>query len=131
VEILNRHPINRGYPEAWQTVNTEVYYFPRGAANNLTVLSYAYDSASTHQRWPLEWVVAYGKGRVYNSSLGHLWEGETYPPAYRCIGYQTTVIRATEWLATGQVTYPVPSNFPTRNKYSLNPENSYLKSVDD
>jgi type 1 glutamine amidotransferase len=121
IQILNRHPINKNYPDQWQTANTEVYNFPRGIAENLTVLSYAYDSSSTHKMWPVEWVVTYGKGRVYNSSMGHLWKGETYPPAYRCIGFQTTMIRAAEWLATGQVTYPVPDNFPTKDSLSLYP----------
>lgn len=119
IQILNRHPINQDYPDQWQTVNTEVYYFPRGPAENLTVLSYAYDSTSTRRMWPVEWIVTYGKGRVYNSSMGHLWKGETYPSAYRCIGYQTTVIRAAEWLATGKTTYPVPDNFPTNDLPSL------------
>lgn len=119
IHILTRHPINKNYPDAWQTANTEVYNFPRGPAENLTVLSYAYDSSSTHRMWPVEWVVRYGKGRVYNSSMGHLWRGDIYPPAYRCIGFQTTVIRATEWLATGNVTYPVPENFPTKDSLRL------------
>lgn len=119
IEIFTRHPINNDYPAQWQTANTEVYYFPRGPAENLTVLSYAYDSTGTHRTWPVEWVVKYGKGRVYNSSLGHLWTGETFPPAYRCIGYQTTVIRAAEWLASGKVTYPVPHNFPSATSLSL------------
>ncbi len=122
IQVLNRHPINEGYPDAWQTVNTEVYSFPRGHAENLTVLSYAYDSTSTQKMWPVEWVVAYGKGRVYNSSLGHLWKGETYPPAYRCAGYQTTVLRAAEWLATGKVTIPVALDFPSSGSPSLRPE---------
>jgi type 1 glutamine amidotransferase len=125
IHRLNRHPINKGYPDAWQTANTEVYSFPRGPAENLTVLSYAYDSTSTKRTWPVEWVVQYGKGRVYNSSLGHLWKGETYPPAYRCIGYQTTVIRAAEWLATGKVTYRVPVDFPTSTRQSLRPEETF------
>ncbi len=128
IQILNQHPINKNYPDQWQTANTEVYYFPRGPAENLTVLSYAYDSTSTHRMWPVEWVVKYGKGRVYNSSLGHLWRGEIYPPAYRCIGYQTTVIRATEWLATGKVTYAVPDNFPTKNSISLNSEAEFINA---
>jgi len=128
IQILNQHPINRNYPAQWQTANTEVYYFPRGTAENLTVLSYAYDSTSTHRMWPVEWVVKYGKGRVYNSSLGHLWQGETYPPAYRCVGYQTTVIRATEWLATGKVTYPVPHNFPTKTSLSLKNESEFINA---
>lgn len=125
IQVLTPHPINKGYPDQWQTANTEVYYFPRGPAENISVLSCAFDSTSTKRTWPVEWVVKYGKGRVYNSSLGHLWKGESYPPAYRCIGYQTTVIRAAEWLATGKVTYPVPPNFPTALKLNLRPENSY------
>jgi type 1 glutamine amidotransferase len=124
IQIFTKHPINRNYPDQWQTANTEVYYFPRGPAENLTVLSYAYDSTSTHRMWPVEWVVAYGKGRVYNSSLGHLWKGESYPPAYRCVGYQTTVI---EWLGTGEVTYPVPDDFPSSNTLSLKKEHDMVK----
>jgi type 1 glutamine amidotransferase len=128
IQILNRHPINEGYPDQWQTANTEVYYYPRGPAQNITVLSYAYDSTSTKRMWPVEWVVLYGKGRVYNSSMGHLWKGETYPPAYRCVGYQTTVIRAAEWLATGKVTYPLPANFPTGTSLSLKSEKEFIHS---
>lgn len=125
IQILNRHPINNHYPDQWQTANTEVYYFPRGTAEHLTVLSYAYDSTGTKKMWPVEWVVSYGKGRVYNSSMGHLWKGETYPPAYRCVGFQTTMIRATEWLATGKVTYPVPRDFPTKTSLSLRSETAF------
>jgi type 1 glutamine amidotransferase len=128
IQILNRHPINNNYPDQWQTASTEVYYFPRGPAENLTVLSYAYDSTGTHKMWPVEWVVNYGKGRVYNSSMGHLWKGDTYPPAYRCVGYQTTVIRVTEWLATGKVTYPVPTNFPTKTSLSLNSYSEFINA---
>ena len=128
IQILTRHPINENYPSEWRTVNTEVYGFPRGPAKNLTVLSYAFDSTSTRRMWPVEWVVAYGKGRVYNSSLGHLWRGEEFPPAYRCVGYQTTVIRAAEWLATGEVTYPLPENFPTRDSPSLREETDFIKA---
>ena len=128
IQILNRHPINKNYPDQWQTANTEVYHYPRGPAENLTVLSYAYDSTGTYMMWPVEWVVKYGKGRVYNSSMGHLWKGDSYPPAYRCVGYQTTVIRATEWLATGKVTYPVPDNFPTKTSVSLKAEADFINA---
>lgn len=128
IQILNRHPINKDYPDQWQTANTEVYHFPRGPAENLTVLSYAYDSTGTYMMWPVEWVVRYGKGRIYNSSMGHLWKGDTYPPAYRCVGYQTTVIRATEWLANGKVTYPVPADFPTKTSVSLKSEDEFLNT---
>ena len=125
IQVLNEHPINKGYPQQWQTANTEVYNYPRGPAENMTVLSYAFDSTATQRNWPVEWVVSYGKGRVYNSSMGHLWKGETYPPAYRCVGFQTTMIRAAEWLATGNVTYPVPIDFPTREAISVRSENEF------
>jgi type 1 glutamine amidotransferase len=99
----------------------ELYRYARGPAANITVLSAAQDSV-TAEIWPVEWVVGYGKGKVYASSMGHLWKGDTYPVSYRCIGFQTTLIRATEWLATGKVTYPVPPGFPTKEATSLRAE---------
>jgi len=114
IYILNDHPINDGFPKAWKTPDMELYKFARGPANNLTVLSYARDH-DTNINWPVEWTVAYGKGRVYNSSMGHLWKGETYPVGYRCLGFQTTLIRATEWLGTGKTSYPIPDNFPSES----------------
>ncbi|HVU84727.1 MAG TPA: ThuA domain-containing protein [Puia sp.] len=111
IHILNRHPINHDFPAQWRTASMELYTYARGPAKNITVLSYAFDSA-TNKNWPVDWVVKYGKGRVYNSSMGHLWKGDIYPVAWRCVGFQTTLIRAVEWLAKGKVTYPLPENFP-------------------
>jgi type 1 glutamine amidotransferase len=96
----------------------EIYRYARGPAQNLTVLSYAYDSAS-RKNWPVEWVVHYGKGRVYNSSMGHLWKDETLALSYKSIDFQTIIIRATEWLATGKTSYPVPANFPGKDATSV------------
>jgi len=118
IRILQRHPINKGFPDEWKTASMELYRYPRGPAENITVLSAAYDSIS-NKTWPVEWVVKYGKGRVYNSSMGHLWKGDVYPLSYRCIGFETTMIRVAEWLGSGKVTYPVPANFPTKNAVSL------------
>jgi len=121
IHIVNRHPINEGYPQCWRTASMELYRYARGPAQNITVLSAATDSV-TGKIFPVEWVVRYGKGRVYASSMGHLWKGDVYPVSYRSIDFQTTLIRATEWLATGRVTYPVPPNFPTANATSLRAE---------
>lgn len=118
IHVVKKHPINKGYPERWRTASMELYRYARGPAANITILSAATDSV-TGQIWPVEWVVSYGKGKVYASSMGHLWKGDIYPVSYRCIGFQTTLIRATEWLATGKVTYPVPGNFPTKEATSL------------
>lgn len=111
IHILNRHEINKGYPKKWITPSMELYTYARGPAKNVTVLSYAFDEA-TQTNWPVEWVVKYGKGHIYNSSMGHLWKGEEYPISYRCIGFQTTLIRTVEWLAKHKVSYKVPKNFP-------------------
>jgi len=118
IHIVNRHPINQGYPQRWRTASMELYRYARGLAENITILSAATDSV-TGRIFPVEWVVRYGKGRVYASSMGHLWKGDVYPVSYRSIDFQTTLIRATEWLATGNVTYPVPPNFPTVDATSL------------
>ncbi len=118
IYILKNHPINKNFPKAWKTPDMELYQFARGPAKNLTVLSYAKDN-DTNINWPVEWVISYGKGRVYNSSMGHLWEGDTYPIGYRCAGFQTILIRATEWLATGKTSYKIPDNFPTQHKIEL------------
>lgn len=125
IHILNRNPINHDYPSAWITPSMELYNYARGPAKNLTVLSYAFDPAN-HKNWPVEWIVKYGKGRVYVSSMGHLWQGEIYPISYRCIGFQTTMIRAVEWLAIGKVTYALPLRFPT-NKISVRDESDFPK----
>lgn len=124
IDILQRHPINKGYPAQWKTPSMELYRYARGPAGNITILSAAYES-SLKKRWPVEWVVKYGKGNVYVSSMGHLWKGDVYPISYRCIGFQTTMIRVTEWLATGKVTWPVPPNFPSKDMISVRAESDY------
>ncbi len=118
IHTLNDHPINKDFPKVWKTPDMELYKFARGPAKNLTILSYANDS-NTGINWPVEWVISYGKGRVYNSSMGHLWKGDSYPVSYRCVGFQTVLIRATEWLATGKTTYKIPDNFPNQHRIKL------------
>lgn len=118
IYMLNNHSINKDFPKAWKTPDMELYKFARGPAKNLTILSYAKDN-DTNINWPVEWVISYGKGRVYNSSMGHLWKGDSYPVSYRCVGFQTILIRATEWLATGKSSYKIPDNFPTQHKIAL------------
>ena len=51
--------------------------------------------------------------------LGHLWKGQSNLN-FRCVGFQTMLIRAVEWIATGKVTYPVPPDFPSAEQISIN-----------
>jgi type 1 glutamine amidotransferase len=88
-----------------------------GPAKELTVLTYAW-SKDTTEIEPMDWVVPYGKGRVYTTMLGHLWK-EKRDTAMRCIGFQTLFIRGVEWAATGKVTYAVASDFPSESMIPL------------
>jgi hypothetical protein len=121
VKRLGDHAIYAGLPRQWFTPDIEVYFYPRGPAKNLTVLSYGFDPR-TQMNWPLEWVTEYGKGRVYTSTFGHVWKGDTQPERMRCAGLQTIVVRALQWLANRDVTWPVPDDFPTADKLSVRGE---------
>ena len=85
VHRMGDHPIHAGLPRAWMAAKIEVYTYARGPAEDLRVLSWAEDPA-TQTRWPIEWTVDYGKGRVYNSTFGHVWRDESNPPGMQCAG---------------------------------------------
>ena len=120
IHRLGDHPIHAGLPRAWKTPAVEVYKFARGPAENLTVLSWAEDP-QTRERWPMEWVVEYGQGRVYNSTFGHVWPGEADAVDMRCAGFQTILVRALQWVAKRPVTFSAPADFPTEAATSLRP----------
>ena len=120
IHLLGNHPIHSGLPRVWMTPLIEVYTHARGPAENLDILSWAEDPA-TGGRWPIEWTVTYGKGRVYTSTFGHVWKDEADPVDLRCAGFQTLLVRAIEWLARREVTLPVPADFPTASAVSLRP----------
>jgi hypothetical protein len=122
IHILTPHPINKGYPRKYLSKSLEIYYYARGPAENCTVLSYAFDgpaSGNTGRNWPIELLIAYGKGLVYNATPGHLWPGETVPDAVKDVSFQTTLVRASEWLARREVFYPVPEEFNSETRVAL------------
>ncbi|HTO05188.1 MAG TPA: ThuA domain-containing protein [Opitutus sp.] len=121
VRRRGEHPLHAGLPRAWLTPDIEVYYYARGPAQNLEVLSYGFDP-QTKMNWPLEWLVGYGKGRVYTSTFGHVWKGDTQPERMRCAGLHTVVVRAMQWLAGRAADFPVPADFPTEEKISVRGE---------
>lgn len=121
VRRLGDHPIHAGLPRAWLTPDIEVYYYARGPALNLEVLSYGFDP-QTKMSWPLEWTVGFGQGRVYTSTFGHVWKGDVQPERMRCAGLHTVVVRALQWLARRDVTWPVPADFPTADRLSIRGE---------
>ena len=60
------------------------------------------------------WVIPFGKGRVFSTVFGHVSGHDAV--AIRCIGFRTVLARGTEWAATGEVTIPVPDDFPTASQ---------------
>ncbi len=110
------HPITKGLPEKWMHAQDELYDRLRGPAKNVTVLASAFSDKSTNGSGvdePLLMVIEYGKGRVFHTALGH------YTEAVHCVGFATTFSRGVEWTATGKVTQPVPSDFPSADKVSV------------
>ena len=118
------HPITRGLPAAWLHPMDEVYSQLRGPAKNVTVLATAladknkFPHASGEDE-PVMMTIAYGKGRVFHLTLGHVAPKST-PPflPLTCVGFIVAVQRGTEWAATGAVTQKVPADFPTAEKIS-------------
>ena len=113
------HPVTKGMPKEWLHVRDELYDNMRGPIENVKVLATAYsdkEKKGTGAHEPMIWTVAYGKGRVFHTPMGH------DASAMRCWGFAGTLTRGTEWAATGQVTLPLPKEFPTADRASPIPE---------
>ncbi|HEY0795489.1 MAG TPA: ThuA domain-containing protein [Acidisarcina sp.] len=110
------HPIMRGLPPMWMHAGDELYATLRGPGKNMTVLATAHsdpENKGTGRDEPILMTIAYGKGRVFHTMLGH------DVAALSCVGFITTLQRGTEWAATGKVTQKVPVTFPTADTTSV------------
>ena len=116
------HPIMAGLPAKWMHAKDELYDQLRGPAQNVTVLASAYSDKAmggTAEDEPMLLAIAFGKGRVFHTALGH--KNGKDVTAQKCVGFIVTLQRGTEWAATGQVTQKVPADFPTADKVSSRP----------
>ncbi|NNJ27193.1 ThuA domain-containing protein [Alienimonas chondri] len=110
------HPIVAGLPDRWMHAADECYSRLRGPAEELTVLATGKDqtkNAATDRHEPMLMTIGYGEGRVFHTTLGHSAE------ACESVDFITTLTRGAEWAATGEVTLPVPKDFPTADATSL------------
>lgn len=103
------HPITRGMADF--TTTDELYHKLVNTQNaQYRLLAQAQSSAEsggTGANEPMAITLEFGKGRIFHTPLGHVWNGqdETKPsvlnPAFRAL-----VARGAEWAATGAVTLP-------------------------
>ena len=112
------HPITKGMPKVWLTAKDECYAMLRGPAENMTILATGKDQnedAPTDRHEPILMVIDYGKGRVFHTTLGH----DDY--SFEGVGFIVSFTRGVEWAATGEVTQPIPNDFPTAGNASTRP----------
>lgn len=102
------HPIVKGMPASWKHAKDELYDSLRGPAENVEVLAYAHSDKSGKNE-PMVMTIAYGKGRVFHTPMGHA------DYSMRCVGFHSVLQRGTEWAATGEVTITLPEMFPTED----------------
>lgn len=118
ITIREEHPITAGMPRQWLHTQDECYDRLRGPAENMTILATAYSSPElkgTDRHEPMMMVLEFGKGRIFHTTLGH----EDY--SFEGVGFITSLLRGTEWVATGGVTIPIPEDFPTAEKATSRP----------
>ena len=126
-QIMTRdaeHPIMKGMPDVWLHPFDELYHSQRGPAENMNILATAYsstESKGTGNHELMVWWIPFGEGKVLTFLPGHHWGDQEDDQAFRCVGFRTMLNRSLEWLATGEVTIPIPDNFPTATSTSVVP----------
>jgi uncharacterized protein len=118
------HPVMKGLPARWFHGTDELYSLLRGPAENMQILATAFsDSAAgggTMRDEPMMMAITCEKGRIFHTAMGHA--DEDGGPAMQCAGFIVTLQRGAEWAVTGNVTQPVPFDFPNASGVVLRPD---------
>lgn len=115
------HPIMKGLPTSWMHAKDELYGNLRGPGKNMEFLATAFSDPKTNgtgKHEPVLFTIKFGEGRVFHTVLGHV-NGKEPHTAIECAGFITTFQRGAEWAATGEVTLPIPAEFPNYASWIL------------
>jgi len=110
--VDSANPITQGMPLTF--TETDELYRGLNMQPNIHLLATAYDdpancganrkSCGSGKDEPMIWTLKYGMGRVFQTALGHDVK------AMDSAGFRLTLVRGTEWAATGAVTIPAPAD---------------------
>lgn len=102
------HPITRDMPNFF--ITDELYHnMVQAVPQELHVLAKAFSAKEkngTGKDEPILVWTQFGKGRGVNCVLGH------DAAAMKNAGFRTMMLRSAEWAATGEVTIPIPADWP-------------------
>ncbi len=118
ITLQEKHPITEGMPDKWMGAPDECYAFMRGPAQNMVILATGEDltlEGGEGRHEPVLMALTYGQGRIFHTTLGHDQK------SMEGVDFITTLLRGTEWAATGKVTQKVPLDFPSKHKPSIRP----------
>jgi len=102
------HPITKGLPDMkahpdelyHKLVNTQEVPF-----NTLATAFSSPDHKGTGKDEPMAMTLSFGKGRVFATPLGHVWEGsDSQKASISDPQFEVLLCRGAEWAATGKVT---------------------------
>jgi hypothetical protein len=94
------HPITKGLPVEFLQAKEELYDRLRGPAENMKILATALAKGGSERHEPVLMTISYGEGRIFHTVMGHDHK------SMQGVAFQETLIRGTEWAATGNVTFP-------------------------
>ena len=112
----DEHPITKGMPAGFLHAQDELYEKLRGPGRDMKILATAFASPEkkgSGRHEPILMALDYEKGRIFHTTLGHA------DYSCECVGFITTFLRGAEWAATGEVTIPIPDDFPTAKETSV------------
>ncbi|MEI7658954.1 MAG: family 16 glycoside hydrolase [Phycisphaerae bacterium] len=102
------HPITKGMPAITRHKDELYHNLVNSQHAEYTLLAKAFSdkaTGGTGKDEPMGFTLSYGKGRVFATPLGHVWENAIETKGTVCDPqFRTFIARGAEWAATGEVT---------------------------